>query len=192
MASKAQSDLKSDFRREAKAHLKSALSKTNKAVSDKMIIDHLAQVLPAKGGLVALFRGLNDEPDLMPLLNQVRGCEFAFPRMEGKRLQFYKFLGQPEWETGAFQVQEPKTSQAQVIELGSCQAVCVPGLAFDKKGGRLGRGKGFYDRALQGISALKIGVAYAAQLSAAEVPHESHDIQMDMVVTENSIIVVKG
>ncbi len=192
MASKAQSDLKIDLRREARSHLKSALNKDSKAQSDAKIIDHIAQVLPAKGGLVALFRGLNDEPDLMPLLNRAKGYEFAFPRVEGDRLQFYKFTGSPEWETGAFQVQEPKTDSAQAVELDRCQAVCVPGLLFDQKGGRLGRGKGYYDRALEGISALKIGVAYAAQMSAAEVPCEDHDIRMDVVVTENSIFVVKG
>lgn len=62
----------------------------------------------------------------------------------------------------------------------------VPGVAFDKKGNRLGRGLGWYDRFLTQVRAPKIGLAYEAQM-VAEVPHTSYDIPMDMVVTQKKV-----
>lgn len=62
----------------------------------------------------------------------------------------------------------------------------VPGVAFDKKGNRLGRGRGFYDRLLAHVTVPKIALAYGIQV-IAEVPHSSYDVPMTMVVTEKRI-----
>lgn len=62
----------------------------------------------------------------------------------------------------------------------------VPGLAFDRQGNRLGRGKGYYDRLLSGVTAPKIGLAFDVQL-VAEVPHTLYDVPMDLVVTERGV-----
>ena len=60
----------------------------------------------------------------------------------------------------------------------------VPGVGFDLNGGRLGRGKGFYDRYLENSKAVKIGLAWSGQL-IEEIPVESHDCHMDFIITEN-------
>jgi 5-formyltetrahydrofolate cyclo-ligase len=59
----------------------------------------------------------------------------------------------------------------------------IPGIAFDSKGNRLGRGKAFYDRILVGISAKKVGVCFYFQL-IEKVPVEDTDIKMDNVFTD--------
>ncbi|MDE6142896.1 MAG: 5-formyltetrahydrofolate cyclo-ligase, partial [Muribaculaceae bacterium] len=66
-----------------------------------------------------------------------------------------------------------------------------PAVAYDRKGNRLGRGKGFYDRLLQTTSATKIGVGYEFQL-VDEIPVEPHDVGMDMVITQHSTIIIKS
>lgn len=63
----------------------------------------------------------------------------------------------------------------------------VPGVAFDRKGNRLGRGSGYYDRLLTGIGVPKIGLAYSFQI-VAEVPHSSYDVPMTMVITEEETL----
>ena len=60
----------------------------------------------------------------------------------------------------------------------------IPGMAFDRDGHRLGRGKGFYDKLLPGIKCRKIGLCFSFQL-ADSVPIEPHDIVMDMVLTDD-------
>lgn len=63
--------------------------------------------------------------------------------------------------------------------------IAVPGVAFDLKGNRLGRGKGYYDRLLPRIpSAYKAGICFPFQL-VEEVPAESFDIRMDIIITIN-------
>lgn len=59
----------------------------------------------------------------------------------------------------------------------------IPGVAFDREGNRLGRGRGFYDRLLKAVKAPKIGIAFEKQM-VAQVPHTKYDVPMTMVVTE--------
>ncbi len=66
----------------------------------------------------------------------------------------------------------------------------VPGLAFDNKGRRLGRGKGFYDRYLSHPAAahiFKAGICPAGARVPA-VPAEPHDVAMDVVITNEKIV----
>lgn len=70
--------------------------------------------------------------------------------------------------------------------------VVAPGRAFDLRGGRLGRGKGYYDRFLlktRQEGGLLCALAFEIQI-VDEVPCEPHDVRMDMIVTENRIVTV--
>jgi 5-formyltetrahydrofolate cyclo-ligase len=62
----------------------------------------------------------------------------------------------------------------------------VPGLAFDRKGGRIGRGKGFYDRSLKIFSGVKLGVAYAFQVIES-VPRAVWDESVQYLATEGEL-----
>lgn len=59
----------------------------------------------------------------------------------------------------------------------------IPGLGFSFDGGRLGRGKGYYDRYLENSKALRIGLAWSEQI-IEKLPVESHDCHMDFIITE--------
>ena len=78
---------------------------------------------------------------------------------------------------------ESSLSSAHPIE--DIDLFLVPGAAFDHQCRRLGRGLGFYDRALsQNNKALKIGVSWSVQISSSALPEEEHDIRMDACVNE--------
>ena len=64
--------------------------------------------------------------------------------------------------------------------------VVVPGLAFDRRGQRLGWGGGYYDRFLAQVQAIKIGLCYDALVLDC-IPGEPHDVPVDMVVAETAI-----
>jgi 5-formyltetrahydrofolate cyclo-ligase len=66
-------------------------------------------------------------------------------------------------------------------EIPPVDVVVVPGVAFDRRNNRLGRGKGYYDRLLATINTYKIGVCFGCQL-LEHVPHDAHDVRMDRVV----------
>ncbi|HTD88276.1 MAG TPA: 5-formyltetrahydrofolate cyclo-ligase, partial [Candidatus Binatia bacterium] len=63
--------------------------------------------------------------------------------------------------------------------------VLAPGLAFALDRSRLGRGKGYYDRLLAELKAVKIGVCFDWQIVSA-IPHDTHDVLMDHIVTPTS------
>ncbi|MFA4943680.1 MAG: 5-formyltetrahydrofolate cyclo-ligase [Lentisphaeria bacterium] len=92
---------------------------------------------------------------------------------------------------GAFGIVEPRPELPAVAATAGADVLwLVPGLGFDRQGGRLGRGKGFYDRLLAGAGGCKAGVAFAWQLLPA-VPVAPHDIRMDLVVTERETVRVR-
>ncbi len=113
--------------------------------------------------------------------------EWAFPKVYGSEIVFYNCSEKAHFEAGSFGINEPLESQTK-LKLENCDLIFVPGVAFDRKGRRLGMGKGFYDRALADFKGLKVGVAFETQISNTEIPYENHDIQMDYVITEKFII----
>jgi 5-formyltetrahydrofolate cyclo-ligase len=102
------------------------------------------------------------------------------PVVQGEDLILRQYTGKESLQTGAYHIEEPVGevfSSYQKID-----AVIVPGVAFDKKGNRLGRGKGYYDRLLPQLKATKIGICFPFQL-VEEVPTEPFDIKMDKIIT---------
>lgn len=84
-------------------------------------------------------------------------------------------------EISSYGIEEP-VGEA-FTDYTSIDLIIVPGVAFDCKGNRLGRGKGFYDRLLPQISsAYKVGICFPYQL-VKEVPAEVFDIRMDEIIT---------
>ena len=77
-----------------------------------------------------------------------------------------------------------------VRDISSIELIVVPGVAYDRCGNRVGRGKGFYDRLLASTHATKVGVGYDFQL-VDDIDSEPHDVVMDLVVTEHEIIRVR-
>ncbi len=130
-----------------------------------------------------------DEPDLSPAYGELasrRGVRWFFPVVTGDRLRFFH-VEDDAWLTSSWGLREPDPARAEEIALDAIEGVLVPGLAFDRRGARLGRGKGFYDRALQTYEGIKIGVAFERQLSEDDLPAEPHDVRMDWIVTETEV-----
>ena len=90
--------------------------------------------------------------------------------------------------TGRLGVRMPDPARSRIVDPGLIDLVFVPGVAFDKDGGRLGMGAGYYDRfLLQAPQAVRVGIGWSQQI-VAEVPRTTHDILMQWVVTEHTLI----
>lgn len=105
---------------------------------------------------------------------------FYLPRVNGVNLDILPY-DESRLELGAFHIEEP--SGDNTVDESEIELIIVPAVAYDRKGNRLGRGKGFYDRLLSATQAVKIGVGYEFQL-IDEIPIEPHDVPMDMVITQ--------
>lgn len=86
---------------------------------------------------------------------------------------------------GAFGILEPEI--VIPCDYNDIDTVIVPGLVFDERGGRIGYGKGYYDRLFSKLNAVKAAFCYDFQLVPA-VYTESHDVPMDYIITESRII----
>lgn len=85
---------------------------------------------------------------------------------------------------GAYGIKEPTvTSEARVEDI---DVAIIPGIAFTPSGGRLGFGKGYYDKFLSEFKGIKIGICYEFQL-LDKLPLSEHDINMDIIITEKRI-----
>lgn len=95
-----------------------------------------------------------------------------------------------ETEPGHYGILEPKKGMVKKILPCDIDMVIVPGIAFDVKGYRIGYGGGYYDRFLKNAreNCVKVGFAYKFQV-LDEIPREDHDIPLDLIITQERIIV---
>ncbi len=90
---------------------------------------------------------------------------------------------------GAYNIYEP--SVVKPAKGCDMDVIFVPGLAFDRSGGRMGFGKGYYDKFLKRCRGTKVGICYDFQLFDS-IPTEEHDIPMDYIITDKEILEVKA
>ena len=146
---------------------------------------------------VFIFVSLDEESDTKKIIERSIIDEklVAIPRICGNDLIFHPIHNEMKYTNHRLGIREPD-SEEPVIDpekLTTPFIIIVPGLAFDKKKRRLGRGGGFYDRFLKnlrqsaGLNFNAIGICFSEQIMD-EVPTFEHDESVDVVVTDNAII----
>ena len=156
-----------------------------------LIADNFLLSLPwRQARFIAGYLPIQDEADVAPLLRQLadQGKDLLLPAVLGPSLplEFRRWHPDDPLEPGPFNTLQP----SGVAERGVPDLLLVPMLAFDRSGGRLGYGGGYYDRTLTALRqngpVTAVGIAYAAQ-EMADLPREAHDQPLDWVVTEKSV-----
>lgn len=134
-----------------------------------------------QAGTVLLYYSLPDEVCTHAFIR--KWCDrkrLLLPVVVGDDLELRCYTGPADMAIGAYGIAEPVGPA--FTELSAIDVAVVPGVAFDAAGHRLGRGKGYYDRLLPHLRAVKVGICYPYQL-LAEVPAEPFDVRMDAVVS---------
>jgi 5-formyltetrahydrofolate cyclo-ligase len=133
---------------------------------------------------IAVYAALPGEVDLSTSLRLLPEIHWVFPKVTSSQLTFHRVENfASELIPGSFGILEP-ADHLPAVPLWEIDAFICPGLAFDPRGGRLGRGRGYYDRILAEArdDALKIGICFAFQL-VDDTYAEAHDIHMNHVIT---------
>ena len=132
---------------------------------------------------VLLYYSLPDEVDTHDLIDRLyrQGKTVLLPVTLGDELEIRRYEGpQRLRESHAFHIMEPEG--AAFADLQAIELVIVPGVAFDGKGNRLGRGRGYYDRFLRQVpQAYKLGLCFGFQMTET-VPVGPTDVAMDEVL----------
>lgn len=146
----------------------------------------LAQPVWQAAEAVLFFVPTAGEPDLWPALTLAlaTGKKVVLPsyspttgHYEGRRLREVD----DDLRTGQFGILEP-SPDCPIFNLKQLDLALVPGIGFTLNGGRLGRGKGYYDRLLEKVPGFKCGVAFDCQVIDV-LPLESHDVQLNCILT---------
>jgi len=90
---------------------------------------------------------------------------------------------------GPRNILQPDESRCKVVPIDKIDIAIIPAVALDEKGGRIGSGKGYYDRLIPrlAITTRKVALAFEEQI-IPQVPIESHDKHVDIIITENRVI----
>jgi len=109
-----------------------------------------------------------------------------------KRLIFSEFKAPEELEKGAHGIPEPKREFRRPVALEQADVILVPGVAWDRRGFRIGYGAGYYDRSINALRThvATVGLAYEFQF-VSNVPRSRYDRRVDRIVTESKIIETK-
>lgn len=116
--------------------------------------------------------------------------------VEGE-LELFLLESMDELEEGAYRILEPKAELRSVPEkqlaVDQLDLILVPGVAFDREGGRTGHGKGYYDKLLEHarLETPLVALAFDCQIFDS-IPMQEHDIYMDKVVTESTVYQGRG
>ena len=130
---------------------------------------------------ILLYASLPDEVDTRDLIDRWhKQKRILLPKVCGDELTLHIYTGPDCLQTGAFGINEPTGKTFN--DYDKISLAVVPGMAFDSRGHRLGRGKGYYDRLLPLLkNAYKIGICFGFQFVPG-VPADEHDIMMDEII----------
>jgi 5-formyltetrahydrofolate cyclo-ligase len=188
-------DAKAKLRQEVRRVLKRISPADRAAASEKARALLLSQPSWHCAKTILYYAPLGDEPDLWPLLQDslLEGRTVLLPRFNPQTNDYRAcVIVNPETDLvpGAFGVREP-SERCPEFSLNRLDFALVPGVAFDRAGSRLGRGRGYYDRLLAGFEGLKCGVAFDQQIVGG-IPVEPHDIRLNCILTPSGWITVNG
>ena len=167
--------------RELLAQKRRLLTKEQILEQSALIISQLEQ-LPCfqSAKTVLLYYPMHNEVDLLPLIKKYKKEKtFLFPVVHRKWMTACPYEGNAKMHRGKYNIPEPTTDPYT----GKIDLILVPGVAFDKRGNRLGRGGGYYDRFIksQPPTTTLVGVAYDFQL-VDKVPANRRDQKMHHVI----------
>lgn len=136
--------------------------------------------------IIFIYNSMSDEVSTHSFVKKwILEKDFYYPVVKNNSLVFRKVQAETSFTKSDIGVFEPNGDD--FTDYSKVDLIIVPGVAFDRKGNRLGRGKAYYDRFLPKIKAPKIGVCFDFQLFDA-IPTTDGDVKMDMIVSENDLI----
>ena len=163
-----------------------ALTEQSRALSE----DVLSLDVFKNADTILLFSSTRNEPDLCFLAKEslTRGISVAYPisLTDSYTITFRCISSLDDLKKGAYGILEPDIDAPTPV-LTSRSLCIVPALAYDKKGTRLGYGKGYYDKFLSNFPGISVGIAMDSFL-CHRLPKDPHDVPLDILITKEGAI----
>ena len=166
--------------------LKEGISIEEKNKSAEIVfkkIEQLSEFIAAK--TIMVYWAMPDELPTQAFINKWKNKKLIIlPSVKDRKLELKRYTSEAEMVQRALGIWEPYLTENFV---GKIDLIIVPGLAFDLKKNRLGRGKGYYDKFLRHLKAIKIGVGFDIQLIYS-VPVNNNDKHLDKIILPSKTI----
>lgn len=179
---------KEEARRQARAR-KSLMSDAERRDAAQKVFDLVEKTAAFMlSDRILMYHSLPDELPTHEFIDRWETRKkFFLPRVNGVNLDILPY-SRSRLHLGAFQIEEPDGDDT--VDFSTIELVIVPAVAYDRRGNRVGRGKGFYDRLLSTPSnAVTMGIAFECQLYDT-IDADDFDVPVQYVVTESGIIKV--
>jgi 5-formyltetrahydrofolate cyclo-ligase len=146
-----------------------------------------AWLSPRLPGTISAFLPMEGEVDLTAVMGRLPGWRWVLPRLEADGSITFRDADVPR-ETHRFGMEQPIDS-GPVVPIHEIDVFLVPGLAFDRDGGRLGNGGGHYDRILSAARTDSESIGISPQRHIVDdVPVEDHDVRVGWLATEEGVL----
>ena len=185
---------KSAIRQDIRTHLRglphSEIRLASKKILHHLCHDPLSPIIAEGKQTVALFSAHGPEIDLSALHQLLPQAHLVYPLCHpGGILTFHHVPNPNELTSGMRGILEPDPEKHKKINIPDIDLFLCPGLGFGRDHTRIGQGGGFYDRALQQKSenSTTVGIGRQCQIFDS-LPHDTHDIHLDYVLTERGFI----
>ncbi|MFH0817085.1 MAG: 5-formyltetrahydrofolate cyclo-ligase [Candidatus Micrarchaeota archaeon] len=174
--------------------LKETLSKqpiSERERKSKLVINELIGLKEySKAKTILIYVSMKEEVSTIEFITNaiVEGKCVVVPAVDksGKSMTLHKINSLGDLEPGYKGIHEPRDKSCEVPS-ESIDLAVVPGLAFDSRGNRLGRGKGMFDKLFEKAKCPKIALAFDFQV-VETVPVEGHDFPVEIIVTEKRVL----
>lgn len=174
---------KQELRKEIRSRKRQFTSQELRKQSFPVVMRLLSHPRIKAAKTIMLYYSLPDEVDTHTLVDSllVSGKQILLPRVTGEgTMELRRYTGPTDLALGAYNIMEPTGELFD--DYAAIDLAVIPGVAFDREGNRMGRGKGYYDRLLPKLrSTYKIGICLPFQL-VEQIPTDEHDVKMDEVI----------
>ncbi len=173
------------------------LDEAEKGRMDKLIFDNFTSLVSYRyADTLLMYYPKSKEVDTLPIIKAAlaSGKKVALPVCHDDGYEMsYSYIGSLEdLEKGKYGILAPKKDCKKFIkeDVHRSIIIVVPALAFDNKGYRLGYGKGYYDRYMDGLVAVSVGLAYS-QFVVDDLPVGRYDLACNLLVTEKGVKIIE-
>ncbi|WP_100331565.1 5-formyltetrahydrofolate cyclo-ligase [Bacillus xiapuensis] len=182
-------------KKRVRQQMKNKLGKINKLVYEQLSFQIARRLFALeewkKARVIGITVSRMPEVDTWQIIKRgwEEGKQITVPKCNSanRSMTFYELISFCELETVYFGLFEPDPAKTCPVDDADIDLLIVPGLAFDKKGYRLGFGGGYYDRFLAAYTGASISLAFSQQM-IQDLPVEKHDLPVQKLVTEAGLV----
>ena len=184
--------LRTLLRQRRRALSAQAVRKNSQRIADRLC----AQAMFHQARQILLYSPDDNEVETEGLWQEARRREKSvyYPRVtaDKQKVEFVRRHDSQPLSSGVFDILVPP-GEDLLASVTQTDLILIPGVGFDQTGHRLGRGRGYYDRALSGVlaEALRVGLAHECQV-VPHIPVDPHDERVDYIVTEKRLVECTG